>query len=179
MKKSLLRTNEGFAEMHSSNDTERGIKDIYERHVDTVYRVSFALMGNKQDAEDVTQSVFIKLLECGKTFADREHEKAWLITAARNQCRDMHRKWWRRKVIRLDQFPNHGENAGAARLADLEDKLRKLPPSSRLLLYLYYYEGYKLAEIGTMLNLNLNTVKTRIRTARKRLKLEMGDDVRE
>jgi len=42
--------------------------------------------------------------------------------------------------------------------------------------HLYYYEGYKLLEIAKMLKLNINTVKTRMRDARKRLKLELGDD---
>ena len=69
MEKSLFHDSSTFAESE--------ILDIYERHVDTVFRVSFSLTGNKQDAEDVTQSVFIKLLECGKTFVDHEHEKAW------------------------------------------------------------------------------------------------------
>jgi len=98
------------------------------------------------------------------------------ITAARNQCRDLHRKWRRNRVVRLDQHPVVGKPADAREDGDLEDKLLRLPPSHRLILYLYYYEGYKLAEIGNMLHLNLNTVKTRMRTAKKRLKLEMGDE---
>jgi len=46
----------------------------------------------------------------------------------------------------------------------------------RTLLYLYYYEEYKIHEISAMLGLNENTVKTRLRAARKKLKLEMGED---
>lgn len=153
--------------------------EVYDRHVDTVYRVCYSLMGNKQDAEDATQSVFVKLLESGKCFADAEHEKAWLIVTARNKCRDLHRKWWRRKVIDLDMDSLGRSGSDPVSHSDLEDKLRKLCWTNRLVLYLYYYEGYKLAEIAALLKLNLNTVKTRMRTAKKRLKLEMGDDFRE
>jgi len=56
------------------------------------------------------------------------------------------------------------------------DYLRRLPPGHRLLLYLYYYEGYKLPEIAEMLGMNINTVKTRMRDARKRLKRELEED---
>lgn len=43
-------------------------------------------------------------------------------------------------------------------------------------MYLYYYEGYKIAEIAKLLNLNANTVKTYMNKARKKLRLEIGDD---
>jgi len=65
-----------------------------------------------------------------------------------------------------DRLPQH----------EMMDGISRLPPNHRLLLYLYYYEGYKLLEIAKMLKMNINTVKTRMRDARKRLKLELGDD---
>ncbi|MGG4033497.1 RNA polymerase sigma factor [Paenibacillus cisolokensis] len=179
MKKSLLTTNKDFVEIKSSDHAESKIAEIYNRHVDTVYRVCFSMTGNKQDAEDVTQTVFIKLLESSKSFVDAEHEKAWLITAAQNRCRDLHRKWWRKKVVDLDVHAIMGTDTDILQHRDVEENLRKLPSMSRLILYLHYYEGYKLAEIANMLKLNLNTVKTKIRNARKRLKLEIGDDVYE
>ncbi|MDF2921538.1 MAG: sigma-70 family polymerase sigma factor [Paenibacillaceae bacterium] len=135
-------------------------------------------MGSKQDAEDATQSVFMKLMASHKSFADNGHEKAWLITTARNHCRDMHRKWWRRKVVDLDSYAVMGDQGEAFRHidSDLAGKLRKLPAMHRLILYLHYYEGYKVAEIASMLKLNLNTVKMKMRSARKQLKLEMEED---
>lgn len=71
------------------------VETIYHRHVGTVYGVCFALMGNRSDAEDAVQAVFVKLMKDRTPFSDSEHEKAWLITTARNHCRDMHRQWWR------------------------------------------------------------------------------------
>jgi len=177
MKKSLLRANEGLTDATSPAQPSGDISEAYDRHIETVYRVCYSLTGNRQDAEDAAQSVFIKLMESGKSFHDAEHEKAWLIVSARNRCRDLHRRWWKKKVVSLDPHAivRTGEDDDRHK-SKLEDNLRKLPATYRLLLYLYYYEGYKLAEIAAILQLNLNTVKTKMRSARKQLKLEIGGD---
>lgn len=179
MKKSSLSEEHGFVGFQSSECLESHIIEVYERHIDTVYRICFSLMGNKQDAEDATQSVFIQLMESNKSFGDTEHEKAWLIVIARNKCLDLHRKWWRKKVVHYDS--NSMDRIGTGNLlhSDLEENLRKLPFTYRLILYLYYYEGYKLAEIAVMLKMNINTLKTKMRNAKKRLKVEMGGDFSE
>lgn len=152
------------------------ISYIYDRHVDTIYRVCFSITGNKQDAEDAVQSVFMKFVESKKAFIDIEHEKAWLIVTARNTCIDLHRKWWRKKVVDYDLNSVGWIGKDSFKYNELEEKLRKLPSAHRLILYLYYYEGYKVSEIANMLRMNINTVKTRMRNARKRLKIEIGDD---
>ncbi|TVX98247.1 RNA polymerase sigma factor [Cohnella terricola] len=179
MEKSLLRASKEMIDDPYAENPRFALPDAYDRHVDTVYRVCYSLMGNRQDAEDATHSVFVKLLESDKLFNDSEHEKAWLITAAQNHCRDLHRKWWKKKVVDLDAGTLKLASTDAVRDRDLEDYLRKLPPTNRLVLYLHYYEGYKVNEIAEMLKLNPNTVKTQMRTARNRLKLEMGEDPRE
>lgn len=173
--KSLLRANKGFADIETSEHADN-VTEIYDRHIDTVYRVCFSLLGNKQDAEDATQSVFIKLLNNTPTFNDVEHEKAWLIITARNHCRDLHRKWWKWKMVDTDLNLIEITDSETVLSKEMEEYLRKLPPTYRLVLYLFYYEGYKITEIAEMLKLNINTVKTRLRSARKRLKLEIGDD---
>lgn len=175
MKISLFRANKGGIDIEPP-ERDHTITAVYDRHIDTVYRVCFSIMGNKQDAEDAVQSVFIKLMEGGKRFSDTEHEKAWLIVTARNHCRDLHRKWWRKNVVDLDLHADERTAADFAPGREMEISLQNLPSTYRLVLYLHYYEGYKVAEIAAMLKLNINTVKTQLRSARKRLKLELGDD---
>jgi len=155
---------------------EADIIEAYDRHVNTVYRVCFSLMANVQDAEDVTQIVFIELMESQKSFVDVEHEKAWLITVARNRCRDLHRKWWRKKVV--DIKPSHLERGDSytTQLNYISDYLKLLSQTSRLVMYLYYYEGYSIAEIASLLKMNINTVKTKMRDAKKKLKITIGGD---
>ena len=68
---SLMRANQNF-------------QNIYDRQVDTVYRVCYSFMKNHADAEDLTQETFLKLLSSGKQFENVRHEKAWLIVTASN-----------------------------------------------------------------------------------------------
>jgi RNA polymerase sigma factor, sigma-70 family len=148
---------------------------IYHRHIETVYRVCFSLMGNKADAEDTSQAVFLKLIKNNTQFSDTEHEKAWLITTARNCCRDIHRQWWRKRVSALEPTIE-ALNADSYETDTTLEALMQLPPKLRIVIYLHYYEGYKLSEISEILKLNINTVKTQIRTAKKRLKMELEDN---
>ena len=155
--------------------TREEVAAIYSRQIETVYRVCFSLMGNRPDAEDAVQGVFLKLMKNNPPFSDKEHEKAWLITTARNHCRDIHRQWWRRKSAVLDETAEAIPDAGGEADALMETLLR-LPPKFRIVLYLHFYEGYKLSEIASLLKLNLNTVKTQLRAAKRQLKIQLGDD---
>lgn len=179
MAKNLSIINKEFGDVGSYADSKDELIASYDRHIDTVYRVCLSILGNKQDAEDISQAVFIKLMESDKTFVDTEHEKAWLIVTARNQCRDLQRRWWRKRVVDLDLSAVIHTDEEPLTAIVLQGKLRKLPAMHRLVLYLCYYEGYKQTEIAKMLGINLNTVKTRLRTAKKRLLLEIGDDFNE
>lgn len=174
---SLLRANKRHSKgsIMSKRRTKEEVTEMYNRHVDTVYRICFSLMGSKPDAEDATQAVFSKLMNSDKKFSDVEHEKAWLITTARNQCKDIHRQWWRKKVVAFDETVE-ATIADDYQIDTVMDSLMQLPSKLRIVLYLHYYEGYRLSEIADMLNLNINTVKTQIRTAKQHLKIELGDD---
>ena len=68
-----------FVDTKTSVYPNHPVTKVYDRHIDTVYRVCLSLLGRKQDAEDVVQTVFLTLLERDVTFNDEEHEKAWLI----------------------------------------------------------------------------------------------------
>ena len=69
---------------------------VYDRNVDTVYRVCYSFMKNKSDAEDMTQEAFLRLLSTDIQFENLRHEKAWLIVTASNLCKDSLKKWWRK-----------------------------------------------------------------------------------
>lgn len=173
---SLLRADKRQTKSSMTKERTRDeVTAMYHRHVETVYRVCFSLMGNKSDAEDATQAVFLKLIKNNMPFSDTEHERAWLITVARNQCRDIQRQWWRKKVVAFDQTIE-GSSTDTYKIDPVMDTLMQLPPKLRIVLYLHYYEGYKFSEIADMLHLSINTVKTRSRIAKKQLKIELGDD---
>jgi len=146
------------------------IAEIYMKHVDTVYRVALTLMKNIPEAEDATQAVFIKFMTAEKSFDSDEHIKAWLIVTTRNVCLDLLRSWWRTRRVDIEsvteqedrtEFP---DNEVWQAISNLDEK-HKLP------LYLHYYEGYKTEEIAGMLGINHATIRTRLRAAKKKLRL--------
>lgn len=158
---SLLRTNEELSQ-------------IYNRHVNTVYKVCLMFMKNRQDTEDMVQNTFIRLMRDKTRFESEEHEKAWLIRTATNLCKDYFRGWWS-KTIGMD---NVAEVAVDTPL-NIDETLNivlNLPPKYKTAVYLYYYEGYSTVEISKILNLNESTVRSRLFTARKLLKIEMEGD---
>lgn len=152
--------------------TDKELTDLYERHVATVYRLCYTLLRSVPDAEDAVQSVFVKLMESGLRFENPAHERAWLITTAKNHCLDQLRHWWRRKRVDLESVPEAAE-PDRAEGRELLEKLLALPAKYKLVLYLFYYEGYSSAEIAQLLGTNDNTVRTRLRTGRRKLKISL------
>ena len=107
----------------------RDILAIYDRQVDTVYRVCYAFMKNKAEAEDMTQETFLRLMTCDQVFENRRHEKAWLIVTASNLCKDSLKKWWR-KNENIDDMKGL---KGAASLRKVCCELTRLEDLDRLI----------------------------------------------
>ena len=130
-----------------------------------------------EDAEDVVQDVYEKLLHYNGTFESEEHLKAWLLRVAINRCRDITRAA-RQKDTELDEnipAPESGNDGSVL------DAVRTLPENYRNAVYLHYYEGYTAAEVGRMLGAPTNTVLSWLRRARAQLhtllKEEIEDEV--
>jgi RNA polymerase sigma factor (sigma-70 family) len=78
--------------------TDEELVRIYNRHVNTVYRICFMFMKNRHNAEDMVQITFVRLMKDKTVFQNEEHEKAWLIRTATNLCKDYFRHWWSKTV---------------------------------------------------------------------------------
>lgn len=153
------------------------LAQVYARHAKTVYRLSYSFLGNAADAEDATQSVFMKLLAKPRSFSDVEHEKAWLIVCTQNHCRDVLKSAYRSQT-------QVGDDEALQNIAtvdedgDLKDAVLRLPERYKACVYLFYYEGYGSKEIGAMLDLPDSTVRTYLSEARKLLRTQLGGDRR-
>ena len=135
-----------------------------EKFSDSVFRLACHYMPCREDAEDVTQEVFIKLLKkMNCHFLDLEHLKAWLFRVTKNQAVDHLRKQKKQRETQL--LPDSGTQE-----PDLLSELQDLKVEDREVLYLYYYEGYTINEIAALTRTNKNTVGSRLIRARKHLK---------
>ena len=147
------------------------IEAIYRRNFKLVYQICLVLMKSVPDAEDAAQTVFRRVMERDEPFRDPEHERAWLIVTARNECRDQLKHWWRRcreDPSALDALAWEQPEDGL-----VWDQVAALPDKHRLVLYLHYYQGYATGEIAAMLGENPSTVRSRLVQARKKLKLRL------
>ena len=158
--------------MKSSLRTDEEIEKIYNRHVDTVYRICFSFMKNAADTEDLVQETFLKLIVSGKSFDSEEHEKAWLIVTASNTCKDA-LKDWRRNVENIEEHLDV-KGTAACEEDDVMEAVLSLPVKYKDVVYLYYYEGYKTHEIAKILHCPQSTVRNRLSRARKLLKNRLG-----
>ncbi len=138
-----------------------------EKHADTVRRICFLYLKHPHDVEDIFQEVFLQLLRHDKAFNGEEHEKAWLIRIAVNKCKDLHKSFFRSRVISLNDIEIVFEDDSEQ---DLIRELLALPQKFRDVLYLFYYEGYTAPEISKITGAAENTVYSQLHRARQVLK---------
>ena len=153
--------------------TESTFTAATERHLDMVYRIALNWFRNPADAEDAAQTVMLKLWQSDTEFADGEHLRRWLARVTLNVCKDMARSPWRRHTVSLEELRSPVFSDGERRAVYRE--VMALPGKYRVPLYLYYYEGYKVDEVGELLGLNASTVQTRLARARAKLKIQLEE----
>lgn len=149
-----------------SQDYEKAV-DAY---ADTVYRIAYNYTYSKADSEDVLQNVFLKLFQSVQDFENEEHLKGWLIRVAVNECRNLHRSFWKRNIVRMEEIEKSVQDFLPDEETDLHNALLKLPGKYRIIIHMYYYEEYKTKEISSILQINEATVRTRLARGRDRLK---------
>ena len=153
-------------------------REEYERivalYADVVYRVALSFAKTKEDAEDVLQNVFLKLLTKRVKFEDDEHIRKWLIRVAVNECNSLWSSFWRKNVEYIDRM-EEGITFQNADYSDLYDAIKVLPAKLRIVLHLFYYEGYRTKEIADLLHIREATVRSRLTRARKLLKSQLGE----
>lgn len=149
-------------------DTE----ELVRAHENSLYRTALAIIGNKADAEDIVQEAFVRFLEKGPAFQSHEHAKAWLIRVAINLCRSRLRSaWWRKTVPLLDSYPAASEEQHY-----LVQTILQLPMKQRIVVYLFYYEGYSTREIARITEQKESTVRSQLTRARQKLKSIIEED---
>ena len=139
---------------------------VIRRYSDMVYRLAFARTGNRSDAEDLYQEVFLRYLTRAPAFPSEDHRKAWLLRVAVNCANRFHTAPWRRRTEPLSEALSVPAPEGE----DLWEELRRLPEKDRTVLHLYYYEDMTTEEIAKLLDRNPATVRSQLLRARAKLK---------
>lgn len=139
---------------------------LIERNINHVYRLAMIYCKNTADAEDILQEVFMIFCKVRPLFHNLEHEKAWFIRVTINCCKDLFKTAWFRKTA---PFTDTLEQSIYKKDETLELVMR-LPQRYKLVIYLHYYAGYSIEEIGGLLSKNTSTLRTWLQRARMMLK---------
>lgn len=146
--------------------TEQRYNEIVENYSDMIFRIAYQYLFNKYDAEDIVQEVFVKLLTKRVIFKYEEHIKSWLIRVTINQCLDYKKSLTKKSTVPIENMEIPFEQ----KEGEILEELQLLKEDERNVLYLYYYEGYKIKEIAKILKQKQNTINSKLTRARKKLK---------
>jgi len=141
---------------------------LAKQYMDMVFRLAFSHLKSKADADDVTQNVLLALYKTETVFESDDHVRHWLVRVTINECR----KHWRSPWTKHEDVSSYAETLRTEddSAGDLFEAIMALDKKYRVLIVLYYYEGYAISEIAGMLHIPAGTVGTRLARARKKLK---------
>lgn len=150
------------------------LQNAIETYGDMIRKVCYVHTKQECDVDDIFQIVFLKYFE-STSFQDKEHEKAWLLRVCINACKDHNRSWFKKNAILSDDFSHYVDSSSDINSAIL-DAVLHLPVKYKNVIYLYYYEGYKVKEIARILQKKENTIHTWLKRSKEELKEMLGGD---
>ena len=148
---------------------------LAERYLELVYRVALNCVGHPADADDVTQNVMVRFLRACPELESPEHARRWFIRVAVNESRRLLTAPWRRRTVSLEELSGRlpvgrGEQAEGRGGGLARGRGDGVP------LYLYYYEGYSVEEVGELLGRRSSTVQTQLARGREQLRRKLTEE---
>lgn len=156
------------------------LAEIMMEHGSDLVRLAFNYVKDKETAKDMVQNTFIKCYENMDNFRFDSSVKTWLYRITINQCKDYLRSWHYRKVHAKSSFGSNiisffpsteDKVVKDSEHEEMKDLIFSLPKNYREVIFLYYYKSLSIGEIAEVTKLNINTVKTRLKRAKQRLKV--------
>lgn len=167
------------------------VQHVISAYSDTVYRLAYAMMRNRSDADDIYQEVFLRYIRRKPVFHSPEHARAWMLRVTANCCRNHWKSPWADgRMEPLERQDGSGDSydilekteagmPGADPARQVQERWRReqlrsgvgeLPEQYRLVIHLYYYEELSTEEIARLLHRRASTVRTQLVRARQQLK---------
>ena len=154
---------------HSAQTTDSGIEYIVHTYSNMLFKLCFSMLCNNADAEDAVEDTFVKYITKNPQLQDEEHTKAWLIRVATNVCKDLYRFNKRRDHLNIDDIQNYCKTEEHS---EILEAVMSLPEKFRIIIHLFYIEGYKTDEIARILSISPSAVRKRLQYARNELRFQ-------
>lgn len=153
--------------------------DLYRRYVGAMFHTVVRMVGNREDAEDLTQEVFAKVFHRLESFRNDATLGAWIKRIAVNVSLNFLRTANRLHFVEMEghlaiaEENDVGEEVLETDLRRIHEAIKKLPDGSRTVFNLYLLEGYDHREIAEILHISESTSKTQYRRAKRLLREEL------
>lgn len=168
---------ESYSQSRSETANTDVFHAVYKRNIRRVYRLCYLKLGHREDAEDAAQNVFLRWMKTGRSFTSEEHEKAYFLRAAINECLNQQTSYRRRMQCDMEDLSDAALSvseeeafAGCAVFDGAQELLQNLPALYREVLYLHYCEDLPTKTIAQMLARRESTVRTQLQVGRERLR---------
>ncbi|MHB8442882.1 MAG: RNA polymerase sigma factor [Patescibacteria group bacterium] len=148
-------------------------EELVNRYKNSIYNFTLRYLSHREDTEDIVQNIFVKVyFKLDKYDEKKASFKTWIYRVSKNT---IYNKFRERKLLSLnfEITDTHKEEDAYERENLIQVALNKIGKKYRIVLLMYYMEGFSYIEISKILNLPLGTVKTRIRRAKGKIKNEL------
>ena len=151
----------------------QGFAELYKRHYEAVFRAALRVTGNPADAEDVLQTVFVRVLARGGDVEGADLPAAYFRRAAVNAAVDVLRRRESHAAVEIDPHALHAVQPPLLLKEQLRRAVSALDNDDASLFLLRYVEGLSIAELAGIFELEKNNVTVRLHRIRLRLQAEM------
>ena len=159
--------------------TDDCFEEVMERYSDMIYRIAYANVRVKEDAQDVFQEVWCRYYQKNKIFESEEHRRNWLINVTLKCCKKIYSSVRYKRTVLTDDMSLLREKL-PERDFEIYDAVIRLPEKYRVPIYLYYYEDFSVNEISEITKINASTVRSQMKRGREKLKeILKGDEFSE
>lgn len=156
--------------------TKDYISDLLDKYSDMVLRIAYTYLKNRADAEDIVQDVFLRIIDKKPSFNDENHEKSWLIRATINMCKNKVNMFWNKNKCSIDDVQEFAVSDKYNTDTSVFQAVMALGEKYRVVVYMYYYEGYSTPEIADVIGKNETTIRSLLHRARNKLKDMLKED---
>lgn len=143
---------------------------LMNQHLNCMYKAAWVYLKNESDVADAIQDTILTCYEKLDTLHNDKYFKTWLLRILINKCNDILRQ--RQKFVTTDEEVKEEFTEKDFELCEWKEVLNKLDEKYRIIILLHYSEGLKVKEISELLQLNKNTVLTRLSRAKEQLRKE-------
>ena len=143
---------------------------LYDIYSDSIFKLAYSYVGSMQDAEDIVQNIFLKLIQKDIHISIGK-EKSYLLTMTVNACKDFMKSAGQRLAVPFEEVTADKAvmNAFTEEESGLFEALKNLPEDYRVTIHLHYFEGYKVKEIAKILKVSQSAVTMRLTRGRNML----------